>query len=227
MFKIEEIERLIGFEFHNKDLLITALTHTSYANEHNLGYVRSNERLEFLGDAILEMAVRLFLFEKYADQSEDVLTEKKKSLTNRQFLARLARNIEIDRFLLLGRGEMVTGGREKESILANVFEALIGAIYLDQGFQKVYNYIFNILPRAMISDQDFDDPKSRLNAWATKGKHTVAYRVIHEEGEPHRKFFRIEVLIDGEPVSLGQGRSKKIAEQDAARKALERLKDVI
>jgi len=223
MSDIETIEKAIGVRFHKKELLVTALTHASYANENQIGYEFCNERLEFLGDAILELVVRYFLFEKFAHFGEDILTEKKKSLTNRQFLAQRARDIGLERFLRLGRGEAASGGKHKDSILANVLEAVFGAIYLDQGFEAAFAFFFALVPPATIADPAFEDPKSQLNSWATKHRRTLSYRIVREEGAPHRKFFYVEVVIDNETISAGEGKSKKTAEQDAARKALEQL----
>ncbi len=220
---IETIEKTIGVRFRNKELLVTALTHTSYANENQIGYEFCNERLEFLGDAILELVVRYFLFEKFTRLGEDILTEKKKSLTNRQFLARQARDIGLDQFLRLGRGEAASGGNLKDSILANVLEAVVGAIYLDQGFEAAFTFFFSLVPPAAMIDPAFDDPKSQLNSWVTKHRRTLIYRIVREEGEPHCKFFFVEVVIDNKTICAGEGRSKKTAEQDAARKALEQL----
>ncbi len=227
MKDLEKIEKTIGIKFRNKKLLLNALTHTSYAHEHDIEYAECNERLEFIGDAILEMAVRIFLYEKFSDQSEDILTDKKKSLTNQQFLAQLARIVGIDKFLLLGRGELLNEGKNKDSILADTLEAIIGAIYLDQGFKAASKFFFCLVPETLILDPQFDDPKSQLNYWATKNHLTVSYRIIKEEGEPHKKVFFVETLIEKKVIGQGKGKSKKRAEQEAARKALKKLIDEI
>lgn len=223
MKEIEKIEKTVGLVFRNKELLINAITHTSFINENLIDYTYCNERLEFLGDAILELAVRLYLYERFRDQGEDVLTEKKKSLTNQHFLARLARDLHLDQFLRLGRGETFSGGPRKDSILADALEAMIGAIYLDRGFQDAAAFFFNLVPDDLITDPQFDDPKSRLNSWASKNRHLTAYRITKEEGEPHSKTFHVEILIDSKPAGKGKGRSKKMAEQEAARKALKKI----
>lgn len=223
MLQVPDIEGQLRFEFHDKELLLTALTHSSFASENQIHYARCNERLEFLGDAILELVVRDFLYEKFPELGEDDLTEKKKSLTHQRFLARMARQIGLDRFVRLGRGEAASGGREKDSIMANVLEALLGAVYLDQGLSAARAFFFAHVPHDTISEPAFDDPKSRLNTWATSHQHTIIYRITREEGAPHQRLFYVEVVIDEQAIGSGEGRSKKMAEQDAARKALEQI----
>jgi ribonuclease-3 len=223
MRQIRDIEEQIGYEFRDKELLLTALTHSSFASENQIDYALCNERLEFLGDAILELVVRDFLYEKFPQLGEDKLTEKKKSLTHQRFLAHLARQIGLDRLVRLGRGEAASGGDEKDSIMANVLEALLGAVYLDQGLSAARAFFFAHVPGDAIAAPAFDDPKSELNTWATTHQHTIIYRITREEGAPHQRLFYVEVVIDDQTIGSGEGRSKKMAEQDAARKALAQL----
>ncbi|SFM59974.1 ribonuclease III [Thermodesulforhabdus norvegica] len=227
-----ELEEILGYNFKNPELLEQALTHRSYAYEHNLDPKNSdNERLEFLGDAVLGLAMSHLLWHRYPHYSEGELSRLRSAVVNETELAHIARKLNVGRFLLLGKGEENTGGREKPSILADAVEAVLGAIYLDGGWESVLKVVeehFVPLLEAFSAEDPLaeidKDYKTKLQEWAqAQFKKTPVYRLDREEGPDHDKTFYVSVLIDTEVVGRGRGRSKKEAQQRAAQVAYKRL----
>lgn len=212
------IEKKIGYKFKNADLLETALTHSSFANESS---VESNERLEFLGDSILGCVVARVLYEAFPNFSEGELSKLRSAIVSRTNFARYAQKLKIDKQILLGRGEENTGGRDKESNLAGTFEAIMGAIFIDGGYRKIFNIISKLITDSLESEEIFSDYKTRLQEVAQKKFRQIPrYLVIHEEGPPHDKRFHVQVKIDSDICGNGIGKNKKEAEQAAAKEAL-------
>ena len=217
----EILERKIKFKFNNKALLEEALTHKSYAMEK--GGVPFNERLEFLGDSVFNTAIAAFLYERYPDVDEGRLSKLKSQLVARASLLAWGRELKIGNFLKLSESEEMTGGRERESLTANVMEALIGAMFLDQGFEPAREFILShYAKKKRIIETDY---KSRLQELIQKKyKIPPTYTVVGETGPDHEKIFEIEVRIKKKALGKGEGKSKKEAEQDAAHFALKKLK---
>ena len=209
--------------FKDKDLLTLALTHKSWVNEHP-GVRGTNERLEFLGDAILEFVVSNSLFEKFPEKEEGYLTALRANLVNTDNLAKVAKKLKVGESLFLSKGEEEGGGRENPSLLGDTVEAIIGALYLDQGIDTVYEFIAqNIIVEIpeKVSGH-LKDPKSRLQEYVQgKGLLAPRYKVIEQSGPDHDKKFVIEVSISGKSWGEGIGKSKAIAQQEAAQKALD------
>ena len=221
----ELLEEKIGYCFQNKDLLRQALTHSSYANERKINKYGDYERLEFLGDAVLEMVSSDFLFHEHPDMPEGKMTKTRASMVCEQSLAICARDLELGKFLYLGKGEEMTGGRERDSIIADVCEALIGAIYIDGGFEKAKAHIHRFVLSDLEDKQLFMDSKTILQEMVQKKAKEAAYKPIRETGPEHDKTFEVELWIDGEKISEGKDRSKKSAEQRAAYEAIRILKN--
>ncbi len=220
-----KVERLVGIRFKNQALLEEALTHKSYAME-RAGSTPFNERLEFLGDSVLSAAVAHYLFSKYPNVDEGRLSQLKSMLVSRPSLTGWGRDIDIGQFLRLSDGEAATGGRERDSIVGNAMEALLGAMYLEAGFEPTKKFIDKLLSkrkRLVTADH-----KSRLQEWAQK-KYKVPpdYLVRRSFGPDHAKTFEIEVIVDQRALGSGTGKSKKEAEQAAAKDALKKLKTVV
>lgn len=222
---LEKLENLIGYEFKNKDLLKEALTHRSYLNENPSWAVPHNERLEFLGDAVLELATTETLFEQFPKEPEGKLTTLRAALVNYQMLAKLSKQISLENFLLMSRGEAKDTGRARAVILANAMEALIGAIYLDGGYGEAKKFVEKfILPETseVLQKKLYKDPKSLLQEKSqAELKVTPTYRLLSESGPDHQKIFVVGVYLDDKKISEGKGFSKQEAEVDAARKALD------
>lgn len=218
---LEELETKIGYRFQNKALLKQALTHSSYANEQKINKTGDYERLEFLGDAILEMVTSAFLFEKYPDLSEGQLTKMRAMLVCGSSLAFCAADINLGSYILLGKGEEASGGRGKETITSDVVEALIGAIYRDGGLAEAKSFIHRIVLSDLENKQLFYDSKSLLQEYVQKKSgSSLAYIVVDESGPDHDKEFVIEVRVNGKTMGRGVGKTKKAAEQKAAYEAL-------
>lgn len=218
------LEQKIGYSFKDKSFLKEALTHRSYLNENPKWGSSHNERLEFLGDAVLELAATEELFNRYPDEAEGKLTSLRAALVNYQMLAFVAREIELEEFVLLSRGEAKDIGRAREVILANAMESLIGAIYLDGGYADaktfVIRFVMNNLDQVIRNGLD-KDAKSELQELAQgKMKVTPIYRVLDERGPEHEKTFRVGVYIADRLAAEGEGLSKQEAELEAARQAL-------
>lgn len=227
---IEEIEKNIAVFFKNKELLTQALMHRSFVVENNLGDLASNERLEFLGDAVLELVVTDYLYSQFPTQPEGVLTQWRSIIVNTKNLADTAKRTKIADSMFLSRGEKLSGGCDKERILANVVEALIGAAYLDQGYEVAKTFIDRVILSNVITlieaSQEYN-PKGILQekVQATR-KVTPEYTILEESGADHAKTFLAAILLDGNILAKGTGASKKEAEEDAARNALQKLKTV-
>ena len=218
---MERLEQIIGYTFRNKKLLKQALTHSSYANEKKLGKLGCNERLEFLGDAVLELVSSDVLYAKLPQIPEGELTKKRASLVCEPSLAYCARQFDLPKYLLLGRGEDMTGGRMRDSIVSDATEALLGAIYLDGGFEKAREFVLKFILNDMEHKQLFYDSKTILQELVQeKGRQTVEYVLTKETGPDHNKQFSVDVLINGTPAGSGTGHTKKAAEQAAAYQAI-------
>ncbi len=221
---IAELEKKIELEFKNKDLLTLAFVHKSFINEHT-EEKEYNERLEFLGDAVLELSVTQFLYHNYPSQPEGQLTNWRSALVKGKNLAKVSKNLELGQFLLLSRGEDLSGGREKEYILANTCEALIGAIFLDQGFEVANQFILTHIVRMLddiIAKGLNVDAKSRVQELCQdKLNVTPTYELLSEEGPDHDKKFVMGIYFGKKLAGEGHGPSKQEAEQSAAKSALE------
>ena len=223
--QLEALEERIGYHFQNRHLLTQAMTHSSYANEKKLGKTGCNERLEFLGDAVLELISSDFLYKKYPQIPEGELTKKRASLVCEPSLAYCAREFELPKYLLLGKGEDMTGGRNRDSIVSDATEALLGAIYLDGGFASAKEFVLNFILNDMEHKQLFYDSKTILQEIVQeKVCQSVEYRLIKEEGPDHNKSFTVNVLVNGQEMGSGTGHTKKAAEQAAAYMAIRKLK---
>ena len=218
---MKKLQEKIGYSFRNPLLLKQALTHSSYVNEHGMSHVDCNERLEFLGDAALELSASRVLFDTYPEEPEGNLSRTRSRLVCRAALAAVARELDLGAYLLLGKGEERTGGRDRESILENTVEALIGAIYLDSGFANAKEFVERFVTNDIEHKKFFFDSKTILQERVQQnGSRQLEYRLIGEEGPDHDKRFTAEVLIDGKSFGRGVGRSKQAAEQQAAYQAL-------
>ena len=222
------VEQHLQYEFSNRELLLEALRHSSYVNELADPNLNDNERLEFLGDAVLNLIIGHILMRRYPDVKEGELSRRRANLVNESQLAIMARSFELGAYIQLGKGEIQTHGREKNSILADTYEALVAAVYLDGGFDAAFRFIeTNFLPlmdRLHSTDTNYDY-KSQLQEMVQVGHGAMPnYRIIREDGPDHDKTFWVELkVLDIE--TQGSGKNKKAAEQEAARKALEILKN--
>jgi len=219
-----KFEQNIGVIFKNKDILRQAFTHRSYLNEHRDSELVHNERLEFLGDAVLELIVTEHLYEKYPDTNEGELTAFRSALVNAVTLSDAASKIGMNDFLLLSKGEAKDIGRARQIILANTIEALIGAIFLDQGYEIakyfISKYIFSLIEK-IVEDKTWLDAKSKFQEQAQDYESiTPLYKTIKEEGPDHDKQFTVGVFLDKNKIAEGSGKSKQEAEQVAADNAL-------
>ena len=221
MEKNEEFQKRIGYRFRNRHLLTQALTHSSYANEKHMSRFANNERLEFLGDAVLELTTSEFLYEKFPEYPEGELTRLRASLVCEQTLAFCTRELELGKYLLLGKGEDMTGGRKRKSILSDALEAVIGAIYLDGGFANAKEFILRFVLNDMEHKQLFFDSKTILQE-LVQGREggELTYHLIEESGPDHQKKYVVEARIGDKAMGQGEGGTKKQAEQEAAYQAL-------
>ena len=224
---LDILQKKIGISFSDKTLLNTAFVHRSYLNEHKKYKGPSNERLEFLGDAALSIVVSNFLYEKLPNEPEGKLTTSRAALVRTETLAKIAKSLSLGKHLVLSKGEEDTGGRENPSILANTFEALVGAIYLDQGIDRVGDF----LKKTVISnwksliETAVPDNKSRLQEFVQRKYHvSPVYKLISSWGPDHARQFEIGVFISEKNMGRGTGNNKQTAAQNAARDALTRLK---
>lgn len=214
-------------KFKDPSLLMTALSHRSSLNEASSGTAatESNERLEFLGDAVLELVTTQFLFEKFPAEPEGVLTSYRSALVKTTTLAEVARDLNLGKKMYMSKGEEATGGRENESLLADVTEAVIGALYLDQGYEKVEKFLQkHLFPKfeEIKKKRLYKDSKSFLQELVqSKGFSTPSYEVVKEVGPDHDKEFTVQVLVDGKVKGTGVGKSKQLAQQSAAEQALD------
>ncbi|MCR1840804.1 ribonuclease III [Murimonas intestini] len=222
----EELEERAEYVFQDKALLFQAMTHSSFANEHKYERTKDNERLEFLGDAVLEIISSEFLFLNYPKMPEGDLTKLRASIVCEPTLAVCARELGIDKYLLLGKGEEHTGGRNRDSIVSDAMEALIGAIYLDGGFVNAKEFVQKYILTDIEHKKLFYDSKTILQEIVQRDykEDEISYVLIGEEGPDHDKTFIIQVKIGAVPVGQGSGRTKKAAEQAAAYQAIIALK---
>ena len=222
---ISDLEKAIGYRFNNISLLQNALAHSSYANERWHNSLMSNERLEFLGDSILGMTVADHLYRNFPDRPEGELTRMRADMVCEKTLAAVANQIGLGQYLLLGHGEERFGGRNRESILADAVESIIAACYLDGGFESAAAFIRSfILCHVPVKQLQNVDYKTKLQELVQRKKNQViVYTLVGESGPDHEKSFLVEVSINDHVVGRGSGRSKKRAEQDAARVAIEKL----
>ncbi len=225
---LSEFQKRIGYHFKNKALLHQALSHSSYANEHRSEHFHDNERLEFLGDAVLELVSSDYLYHQYPDMHEGQMTRLRASLVCEPTLALCAREFDLSRYILLGRGEEHTGGRTRNSIVSDALEALIGAIYLDGGLEPARMFIERFILTDIEHKKLFYDSKTILQERVQQdhGQDSIRYMLVGEEGPDHAKRFHVEVTIDGVVAGAGSGSTKKAAEQEAAWQALQPMLSV-
>lgn len=217
---MKEIEKNLGYEFRNPMLLEEALTHSSYANEHGMGRIACNERLEFLGDTVLSTITADYLFAKRPKLPEGELTKTRAALVCEGSLAQFARELHLGDYIMLGHGEEKGGGRERSSILADCFEAVLAAIYLDGGMEHARNFVMRFIPRDDVVD-DARDFKTELQEIIQQNpEERLHYVLVEESGPDHDKSFTFEVHLNSNVIGRGTGHSKKQAEQAAAREAL-------
>ena len=217
-----KLEQFFGLSFENKDILDRALTHASYANENN---TESNERLEFIGDAVLDLMMGEYLYEKYPDQAEGFLTKTRAKNVCESALVEYAKACHLKQYLRLGKGEEKSGGRNRTALQADAFEALIGAVYIDKGYRECFK-IFNKVVVPLVEEErpdDFVDYKSYLQELVQSDKRSLEYRIVNEFGPSHDKTFVTRVYMDDILMGEGTGKTKKDSEQNAAEMALKKL----
>ncbi|MFS0861455.1 ribonuclease III [Fredinandcohnia sp. 179-A 10B2 NHS] len=226
--KFREFQERLEIHFNDEKLLIQAFTHSSYVNEHRKKPHEDNERLEFLGDAVLELTISQFLFKKFPIMSEGELTKMRAAIVCEPSLVTFANELHFGEYVLLGKGEEMTGGRERPALLADVFEAFIGALYLDQGLEVVKQFLdITVIPKVNAGAfSHVMDYKSQLQELVQRdASGVIEYKVLQEKGPAHSREFVSRVSLNGEELGIGTGRSKKEAEQHAAEIALKKLKN--
>lgn len=217
-------EEVIGYTFTQKEILRQALTHSSFANEKRLNKLANNERLEFLGDAVLELTTSEWLYEKYQDKPEGDLTKQRASMVCEPTLALCAKDIKLGKFIYLGKGEDATGGRERDSILSDALEAVIGAIYVDGGFANAKEFISKHILADIEHKKLFYDSKTILQEIVqSEYRQHLSYELLEESGPDHNKKFTVLAKMDTMELEQGSGRTKKAAEQEAAYRSILRL----
>lgn len=219
---MKPLEENLRYEFKNKKLLINALTHSSYANEARDG-VSSNERLEFLGDSVLSIVVSEYIYKEFNNLPEGELTKLRASLVCEKSLCQFSRELDLGKYLRLGKGEDKGGGRERDSILADAFEAVLAAMYLDGGFNVAKNHVMRFIKNELkhTDDEVFKDYKTALQEIIQKNpEESVTYILTKETGPDHDKVFEVEVRLNSNTIGKGVGKNKKQAEQSAAKEAL-------
>lgn len=223
--RMGQLEEKIGYFFNNKENLLLALTHSSYANEFKSKKYKSNERLEFLGDAVLNISISEKIYTSHSELAEGEMTRVRASIVCESSLMECSNRLGIGNFMLLGKGEEMTGGRTRTSILSDAFEALIGAIYLDSGFDSAKSFIYtqmNEIINNSVKGMIFTDYKTQLQEVMQKCSDCkIVYEIIEEKGPDHNKMFVSRVTVNENEMGRGKGRSKKEAEQNAAKSALE------
>ena len=225
-YTLKLLEERIGYHFHDIALLKQALTHSSFTNEQKINKAKHYERLEFLGDAVLELVSSEFLFKRHPEMPEGELTKLRASMVCEPSLAFCARDLELGNFLLLGKGEEITGGRYRDSIISDAMEAVTGAIFLDGGMECAKKFIYGFILSDIEDKQLFYDSKSNLQELIQgKLKKNFHYELRDEKGPEHDKIFEVEIFMEEESLGFGQGRTKKAAEQQAAYKALLLLRE--
>jgi ribonuclease-3 len=220
-----EIQHNINYEFKNMELLYQAMSHSSYINDSKMNKLKSNERLEFLGDAVLELISSEFLFEKYPMKTEGELTKLRASLVSEYPLAQVARQLKLGDYIILSNGEERTGGRNRDSIISDAVEALLGAIYLDGGIEEAKRFVYTFVLNDIEKKQLFFDSKTMLQELIQKYHlGTLSYELIREDGPDHDKVYEVNAMLDKKVIGTGSGRTKKQAQQQAAYEAIQKLK---
>ncbi|HKL17161.1 MAG TPA: ribonuclease III [Patescibacteria group bacterium] len=223
--RVLNLEKKINIKFKNKNLILQALTHTSYVNEHPALKRNHNERLEFLGDAVLEFVITNYLYKKFPEHPEGKLTVLRSSLVNTESLSNVAKKINLEKYIFLSKGEKIS--QTKPTILANIIEALIGAIFLDQGIEKSTEFIKQFIIsklKTIIQTKSYKNAKGQLQEITqSKIKVTPTYKIISESGPEHKKIFKVGVFINKKKIATGKGKSKQKAEIRAAQKALKKM----
>ncbi len=223
--KAEKFEKIIGYSFANRKLLTNALSHSSFANEKHLKKSACNERLEFLGDAVLELTASEFLFNKYKDMQEGELTKLRAGIVCEPALACQARKLNLSDYLLLGHGEIMTGGKNRDSILSDALEAIIGAIYLDGGLTNAKEFVEKFVLEDAENNKLFFDSKTIFQEMIQgDGIGTISYKLLEESGPDHNKNFKAAVYVNSVQYGTGEGHTKKAAEQIAAYNGIMKLK---
>jgi len=220
------LQQELDVQFENQELLFQAFTHSSYVNEHRRKFYKDNERLEFLGDAVLELSVSQYLFQKFTSMSEGQLTKLRAAIVCEPSLVIFANELNFGKYVLLGKGEEVTGGRERPALLADVFESFIGALYLDQGLQPVVAFLEQVVfPKIEIGAfSHVMDYKSQLQEMVQQMNNgSLHYEIVEEKGPAHNRTFVSSVRLGNDELGEGKGKSKKEAEQKAAQVAINRL----
>lgn len=217
-----DLETVLGIKFNSKSLLTEALTHSSYGNEHNVPF---NERLEFLGDAVIELLMSQYLYLKQ-ETSEGKMTKKRAQSVCEEALVKYANKINLSDYILLGHGEELSNGRKRPTIIADAFEALFGAVYLDQGYFAAYDLFEKLIVPNLDLLDDIKDYKSTLQEYVQSFKNTLTYELIDETGPAHDKTYTVKVMMDGITLGVGIGKTKKEAEQNAAKEALDKKVDI-
>ena len=227
---LDEVQGKIAYTYKNISLLKEALAHSSYANEHRADNVRDNERLEFLGDAILDLIISEYLFKKYPEMPEGDLSKLRASIVCEASLAQVAKEINLGEYILLGKGEERTGGRDRASILADAFEALTGSLFVDGGLEIAKKFLTDTLVKKVEKikslEDIYTDYKTLLQECVQRcSNNPISYKVVAEVGPDHDKHFQVEVWHEDSCLGTGTGKSKKEAEQDAAKSALNNYKN--
>lgn len=224
MIKLKELQEIIGYSYKNEDYLIEALTHSSYANENKKKNKKYNERLEFLGDSVLGIIISNYLYKDQEDLPEGDLTKIRANIVCEESLKEAADTIKLGKYLFLGKGEEITGGRERTSIIADTFEALIGSIYLDGGLDAATTFVYKVMDTIIVDAVEgriFRDYKTQLQEMLqSRTDEKISYDVVEEKGPDHDKKFVMEVRLGKKVLGSGEGKSKKEAEQKAAKKAI-------
>ncbi|MGT2887642.1 ribonuclease III [Streptococcus didelphis] len=222
------LKKSFNIEFENRDLLETAFTHTSYANEHRLLKISHNERLEFLGDAVLQLIISEYLFTKYPDMDEGDLSKYRSMIVREESLAGFSRYCSFESYIKLGKGEEKSGGRNRDTILGDLFEAFLGALLLDKNIDEVRRFL-KLVMIPQVEKGNFEKVKdyktSLQEVLQAKGDIVIDYQVVKESGPAHAKEFEVSVLANQKALSRGRGKSKKLAEQDAAKNAFKELSE--
>ena len=220
-YPLEQLEEVIGYQYKNRELLKEALTHSSFANEQKINKSRDYERLEFLGDAILELVSSEFLFRTHPDMPEGKLTRTRASMVCEPALAYCAKDLELNQYIRLGKGEEMTGGRNRDSIISDAMEAVIGSLYLDGGFEAAHAFIHKFILSDLENKILFYDAKTVLQEIVQETPQgSLHYELLKEEGPDHNKCFWVEAFVNGKAISKGSGKTKKAAEQQAAYEAI-------
>lgn len=223
---IYELKDNFGIIFQDITILKTAFTHSSFVNEHRFLNISDNERLEFLGDAVLQLIISRYLYEQLPNEAEGVLSRTRSSIVREESLAGFARDCHFDQYVQLGKGEEATGGRNRNSLLCDLFESFLGALLLDQGYESVARFIQQvIIPKVESGAYDrVIDYKTKLQeVLQQNGEITIQYQEVRQFGPAHERIFEMSVSANGDIIGIGNGKSKKIAEQEAAKNALSKI----